>query len=74
MNVSISSGLASDDNGSDKALDSNGRISRGDGNDQQRLADSLQRTLGSAAAISACQALGWDGVIRYLLGRDTHPA
>ena len=59
---------------SDKALDDNDHVARGNGDYQQQLAECLRRTLGPAAAISACQALGWDGVIRYLVAPDSQPA
>ena len=45
-------------------------VSRGNGSYQRKLADSLRETLGRAAAISACQAYGWEGVIQYLVTRE----
>ena len=49
-------------------------IVRGNGSSQKQLADCLKRTLGSAAAISACQAHGWEGVIQYLMPRESRAA
>ena len=59
---------------SDGVAADNDRIGRGNGNYQKQLADCLLQTLGPAAAIRACQALGWDGVVRYLMSQEKHAA
>lgn len=55
-------------------MTSDDHIVRGNGNYQKQLAECLERTLGVAAAISACQAHGWEGVLQHLIPRGSSRA
>ena len=58
----------------ESASSNDDRIARGNGFYQRQLAECLQQTLGTHAAIRACQALGWDGVIQYVIYNEANSA